>query len=157
MALVVTFNKTAEQCGGSQRTTYGTVAMGTYPTTGEPFTARQFGLNRVYQLDVYPKQGLCVRAGSRRQQAQGLLCGLRCAGRWAVGRSAERYEPRRIDRGAVEGGGDMTQTEVVCLFCGGRIRYHWQLILLHATCKPPIIERAVRSISAPPGEQGTPR
>jgi hypothetical protein len=51
----------------------------------------------------------------------------------------------------------MIRTEVTCrIFCGGRIRHHWQLILLHATCKPPLIERAVRAIVAPPGEEGAP-
>jgi hypothetical protein len=48
----------------------------------------------------------------------------------------------------------MTRTEVVCMFCGGTIRYHWQLLFLHARCKPPIVERAVRAMPSPPGQQG---
>jgi hypothetical protein len=58
VALVVTFDKTAEQCSGSTRTTYGSLAMGSlYPSNGEPFTARMFGLTRLYQLHVCPSQG----------------------------------------------------------------------------------------------------
>jgi hypothetical protein len=48
----------------------------------------------------------------------------------------------------------MTRTEVTCLVCGGRIHYHWQLILLHATCKPPVVERAAQAMGAPPGQEG---
>ena len=48
----------------------------------------------------------------------------------------------------------MTRTEVTCLFCGGRIRHHFELIFLHARCKPPIIERTVRGIAAPVSEEG---
>lgn len=58
MALVVTFDKTAEQCSGSTRTTYGSLSMDSlYPSNGEPFTARQFGLTHLYQLAVYPSKG----------------------------------------------------------------------------------------------------
>jgi len=58
MALVVTFNKAAEQVSGAQRTTFGSLAMDLlYPSTGEPFMARQFGLARLYQLHVYPSRG----------------------------------------------------------------------------------------------------
>jgi hypothetical protein len=58
VALVVTFDKTAEQCSGSARTTYGSLALDSlYPSNGEPFTARQFGLTRLYQLAVYPSKG----------------------------------------------------------------------------------------------------
>jgi hypothetical protein len=48
----------------------------------------------------------------------------------------------------------MTRTEVTCLFCGGRIYHHWQLIFLHVRCKPPTIERVAQAMPAPPGQQG---
>jgi hypothetical protein len=50
----------------------------------------------------------------------------------------------------------MTRTEVVCLFCGGRIRWHWELIHLHATCRPPIAP-AVQAIITPAGQGGSMR
>jgi hypothetical protein len=50
MAMVVTYNKSAEQCGGSERTTYGSLAWdSTYPTNGEPFTARPEHMRRSTQ------------------------------------------------------------------------------------------------------------
>jgi hypothetical protein len=58
MALIVTFEKTAEQCSGAQRTTFGSLSMDSlYPSNGEPFTARQFGLARLHQLHVFPSKG----------------------------------------------------------------------------------------------------
>jgi hypothetical protein len=58
MALVVTYEKTAEQCSGSMRTTFGSLAMdSTYPTGGELFSPRQFGLCRLFNLHVCPSKG----------------------------------------------------------------------------------------------------
>lgn len=58
MALVVSYNKTLDQVAGRERTTMGTLAMdSTYPTNGEVFTARQFGLSHLHQLAVYPSHG----------------------------------------------------------------------------------------------------
>jgi hypothetical protein len=55
VAMVVTFDKAAEQCSGAQRTTFGSLSMDSlYPSNGEPFSALQFGLTRLYQLAVYP-------------------------------------------------------------------------------------------------------
>jgi hypothetical protein len=48
----------------------------------------------------------------------------------------------------------MTRTEVTCMFCGGRIRHHFELIFLHARCKPLVVERAVRAMASPPGQEG---
>jgi hypothetical protein len=45
----------------------------------------------------------------------------------------------------------MTQT-ITCQFGHGTIGPHWQL-QMHATCTPPILERAVRALSATPGQQ----
>jgi len=57
MALVVTYNKAAEQCGGSQRTTFGSLAMDSlYPTNGEAFSPRQFWLSKLFNLHVFPSQ-----------------------------------------------------------------------------------------------------
>jgi hypothetical protein len=56
MALVVTYNKALEQVAGSARTTRGTLALDTYPTNGEPFTARMFGLSKLFNLHVYPSK-----------------------------------------------------------------------------------------------------
>jgi hypothetical protein len=55
--MVITHNKTLEQVSGSERTTRGTLAFGTYPTNGEPFTARQVGLSRVFSVHIYPSKG----------------------------------------------------------------------------------------------------
>jgi hypothetical protein len=48
----------------------------------------------------------------------------------------------------------MTRTEVVCLHCRGRIRWHWELMFLHARCKSPLVEQVVKAIPAPPGQEG---
>jgi hypothetical protein len=44
----------------------------------------------------------------------------------------------------------MTRTEVTCLFCGGRIRSHWELIFLHASCTPPVEEEPAAEIPERP-------
>jgi hypothetical protein len=46
----------------------------------------------------------------------------------------------------------MTRTAVVCIHCGGRIRWHWQLIFLHARCRPPVEEPAAEPVT-PPAEE----
>jgi hypothetical protein len=58
MGLVVGYDKPLDQVAGSARTTMGRLSWdGTYPTNGEPFTARQFGLTRLFQLHVFPSAG----------------------------------------------------------------------------------------------------
>jgi hypothetical protein len=47
------------------------------------------------------------------------------------------------------------RTAVKCLWCQGVIKYHWQLVFLHRSCRPPVVERAARAMPAPAGQEGT--
>ena len=58
MALVVTHYKTLDQVAGRERTTFGSLAMDSaYPSNGEIFSARQFGLWKLISLHVSPSEG----------------------------------------------------------------------------------------------------
>jgi len=47
----------------------------------------------------------------------------------------------------------MLQQTIQCSTCRGTIGPHWQMFR-HATCKPPILERAARAMVAPPAQDG---
>jgi hypothetical protein len=141
MTLVTTYNKAAEQCAGSQRTTFGSLAFDSlYPTNGEPFTARQFGLTRLYQLHVSPSAGFVFEPDHTALKLKAFY------GNWDSVSDGPLIEvPNNTNLSALTGvrwqaEGLMTRTEVVCMHCGGRIRWHWELIFLHARCRPPAEE-----------------
>jgi hypothetical protein len=151
MALVVTFEKAVEQVSGSERTTYGTLAMDSlYPTNGEPFTARQFGLSRLFSLHVCPSQGFLFEVDYTARKLKAFYADADAASDGPLIECANNTNLAALTAVRWEASGIMTRTTVTCMFCHGEIRYHWQLVFLHAKCKPPLIERAARAIVAPP-------
>jgi hypothetical protein len=58
MAPVTTYNKAAEEVAGAAKTTHGTFGLtGVYASGGVALTPRQFGLQQIHQLAVYPSRG----------------------------------------------------------------------------------------------------
>jgi hypothetical protein len=58
MALVTTFNTTAQEVGGAAKTTHGTFGLtGVYASGGVALTPRQFGLIQIHQLAACPSKG----------------------------------------------------------------------------------------------------